>query len=69
MPIEASMLRTAPYSKEKCQKCGARFPEFLRGMIQSSIRKFFGLAYCAVICHNCKRIIGWEKPSDHQEKR
>lgn len=62
MPVEYEKLRAAPYAKEECQKCGQPFPNFMRGQVQSDVRRFFGLPYCAVICHNCKRVIGWEKP-------
>ena len=62
MPVETTLLKNYPYAKEKCHKCGELFPEFIRGLVQSDIRRFFGLPYCAVICHKCKNIIGWEKP-------
>lgn len=62
VPIEYTQLRTVPYAFEKCPKCGEPFPEFMRGMVQSKWRKLFGMRYCAVICHKCKYIIGWEKP-------
>jgi hypothetical protein len=62
MPIEYKQLASYPYAKEVCQKCGQPFPEFMRGQVQSGWRRFFGLAYCAVICHKCKQVIGWEKP-------
>lgn len=68
MPIEALILSHAPYAKEKCQKCGERFPEFMRGQVQRS-KRFLGIGprrrYCAVICHACKEIIGWESPLDY----
>lgn len=50
MPIECEQLRGEP------------FPEFMRGQVQSTWRRLLRLAYCAVICHNCKQITGWEKP-------
>lgn len=62
MPSEVEMLRGYPYAREKCRKCGTLFPEFMRGEVQSAIRRFLGMAYCAIICHQCKRVIGWEKP-------
>ena len=62
MPIEAVVLLRYPYARERCKKCGAMFPEFMRGQVQSDWRKFFRLPYCAIICHECKNIIGWEKP-------
>ena len=62
MPIECAQLRNAPYAREKCGECGAAFPEFVRGQVQSWWRKLRRLPYCAVICHECKEVIGWEKP-------
>ena len=65
MPTEVELLRSYPYVFEICPKCGERFPEFLRGQVQRS-KRFLGFLwrqpYCAVICHGCKRIIGWEQP-------
>lgn len=63
MPKECELLKKEPYVFEKCKLCGTPFPEFMRGQVQSSSRKFFGLPYCAVICHNCKDVIGWEQPT------
>lgn len=68
MPKEYELLKNAPYVFEKCKTCGTPFPEFMRGMVQSNARKFFGLPYCAVICHNCKETIGWEQPNKHRVK-
>jgi len=62
MPIKCTLLRNYPYAREECPKCGAPFPEFMRGVVQSWWRRIFKLPYCAVICHKCKKIIGWEKP-------
>lgn len=62
MPIEYVQLKNAPFAKEECTKCGQPFPEFMRGMVQSTWRRLLGMRYCAVICHNCKKIVGWEKP-------
>ena len=62
MPIECEQLAVMPYAREKCRHCGAGFPEFMRGQVQSALRKFLRLPYCAVICHECKEITGWEKP-------
>ena len=62
MPKECAMLEGAPFAKAMCDKCGARFPDFMRGQVQSWWRKKLGLPYCAVICHKCKEVIGWEKP-------
>ncbi len=67
MPAEVEELRGKPYIFETCPKCGQPFSEFLRGQVQRSPR-FLGFlwqrSYCAVICHKCKEIIGWE----HQQK-
>lgn len=62
MPIESWLLEGAPHKVKKCKHCGAEHPDFLRGLVQSSWRRFFGLAYCAVICHKCKKLTGWERP-------
>jgi hypothetical protein len=59
---EYDLLKSKPYAREICPKCGAEFPEFMRGLVQSRWRKILGMKYCAVICHKCKEIIGWEKP-------
>lgn len=62
MPLEYDLLKREPYALEQCPKCGQMFPEFMRGIVQSPLRKFIGMKYCAVICHNCKEVIGWERP-------
>jgi hypothetical protein len=65
MPSECTLLKHYPYALEICPKCGASFPEFLRGQIQRSKRVLWILwkrPYCAVICHVCKEVIGWEQP-------
>ena len=65
MPLEVTLLKNYPYAFEVCPKCGERFPEFMRGRVQRSKRYLFVLRkrpYCAVICHACKAIIGWEAP-------
>jgi len=65
MPSEYMLLKEEPFFKELCPNCGARFPEFMRGMVQRP-KRFLGVLwrqdYCAVICHECKNIIGWESP-------
>jgi predicted nucleic-acid-binding Zn-ribbon protein len=65
MPIESEILSKYPYVFEKCPKCGASFPEFMRGQVQRN-RRFLWILwnrpYCAVICHKCNEIIGWEEP-------
>lgn len=62
MPIEVEQLARMPYALERCKKCGGPFPEFMRGQVQSWWRRWLRLPYCAVICHHCKQITGWEKP-------
>jgi len=62
MPIECEKLRHTPISMSRCPKCFEPSPAFLRGQVQSTWRKILGLKYCAVICHRCRYIVGWEKP-------
>lgn len=62
---EASALEGAPYALEKCKHCGTEFPESMRGEVQSPVRKFFRMRYCAVVCHHCNEITGWESPNDY----
>lgn len=65
MPVEYTLLkdRPRPDGMGKCPKCSwGHVQPFMRGMVQSSWRRLFGLGYCAVICDNCKEIIGWERP-------
>jgi len=65
MPIEFKLLEKEPYAIEVCPNCGQRAPEFMRGLVQRSKRFLWLLwkrPYCAVICRNCKEIIGWESP-------
>ena len=64
MPAEYDLLKPYPYAREICRKCGGPFPEFLRGIVQSRSRKLFGFPYCAIICHHCKEVIGWEEPNN-----
>ena len=71
MPIEYELLKNRPYAKEVCPKCGAGCPEFMRGQVQRSKRFLHILwkrPYCAVICHKCKKVIGWESPPKHKEE-
>jgi hypothetical protein len=65
MPVECRLLEREPFAVEKCPKCGTLAPEFMRGQVQRSKRFLWVLwrrPYCAVICHGCKEIIGWESP-------
>jgi len=65
MPIEYTYLSGQPLKLKKCPKCGEDDPDFMRGMVQRS-KRFLGFLwrrdYCAVICHNCHEIIGYESP-------
>lgn len=63
MPIEYTLLRNAPEPRVQCPKCGAQpFRAFLRGQVQSMWRDWLGLPYCCVICANCKKVVGYERP-------
>lgn len=75
MPIEAIALTMQEPPFVKCPKCGAEpFTPFMRGEVQRSWFKswtgwkavMFGwpFDYCAVICADCKKIVGWERPHD-----
>jgi len=71
MPSEALILDHAPYPVETCLKCNKPFRPFLRGMVQRS-KRFLGIGplrpYCAIICQECKQIIGYEDPTSYEEK-
>lgn len=62
MPIEVLMLKDRPEALRICPACGKAFRAFLRGQIQRL--SWFGLRkrYCALICWECKEIVGWEAP-------
>lgn len=65
MNIEVGLLSKMPYALEMCPHCGQRFPEFMRGQVQRGKRWLWvgpKRPYCAIICHGCKEVIGWEKP-------
>ncbi len=53
MPVEYEKLRAAPYAKEECQKCGQPFPNFMRGQVQSDVRRFFA---AALLCSNLPQL-------------
>jgi hypothetical protein len=65
MPTEVAILALYPYPVMICPQCQKPFLSFLRGQIQRS-KRFMGFLwrrpYCAVICAECKRIVGWEQP-------
>lgn len=46
---------------ESCPNCGKPFEYFLRYKVQSNWRWFFYLPDYAVICADCKEIVGWER--------
>ncbi len=62
MPIEAHRLQGTLPAQRICPDHPAARNDFMRGQVQSAWRRLFGLPYCAVICAECKDIIGWEKP-------
>lgn len=65
MPIEYRLLKNKCYKIKICPICHESNPLILRGEIQRSKRFLWILwkrDYCAIICHNCKNIIGWESP-------
>jgi len=62
VPKEYLILKERLPALEICPKCNIENPDFLRGQVQSGIRKLFFMPYCAIICHGCHSIIGWEKP-------
>ena len=62
MPKEFELLSKRPPALQQCPRCRDFYPGFMRGQVQSTWRRLLGLRYCAVICHICKEIVGWEKP-------
>jgi hypothetical protein len=65
MPIECKLFEGMPPAIDQCPYCGQEAPEFMRGQVQRSKRFLWVLwrrPYCAVICHSCKQIVGWESP-------
>jgi len=62
MPWESEILESYREAYKKCYKCNQPFHGFIRGIVQSSWRKFLGFGCCAIICQRCTNIIGWEKP-------
>lgn len=65
MPIEYRLFMNVPLSDIKCPRCGVSSNGFMRGQVQRS-KRFLGFLwrrpYCAIICHVCKDIIGYESP-------
>jgi hypothetical protein len=67
MPIEYRAFMNLPLSDIRCPRCGVSSNGFMRGQVQRSKRLAYVLwrrPYCAIICHVCKDIIGWESPED-----
>jgi hypothetical protein len=69
MPIEAWFLKGEPEPFDFCPACGAEpFECFMRGTVQRSRRQWLGLGprqpYCAVICSECKVVLGYENPPE-----
>jgi hypothetical protein len=62
MPIEYTLLKDKPIPLKDCPYCGEPFEPFLRGQVQSALRRFFKRPYCALICWECKAVVGYEKP-------
>lgn len=66
MPVECSQLHSAPVAIETCPLCqAAPFRPFLRGLVQRWPRKWWigpRRDYCALICWECKEIVGYESP-------
>lgn len=69
--VEYDLLKREPHAIEVCPRCGTPAPELLRGQVLRSKRFLWVLwrrPYCAVICHGCRRIIGWESPPKLNKK-
>ncbi len=68
MPIEAKLLRVKPPVYFNCPNCQVLFEEMMRGLVQRAKRPWYKFGrghirpYCAVICRECKEVVGWEKP-------
>lgn len=66
MPQESRDLYDLAGPFDVCPECFTVILEpFIRGTVQRS-KRFLGFLwkrdYCAVICPDCKRVIGWESP-------
>jgi hypothetical protein len=64
MPVECRLLEGKPVPIKECPKCGARpFTPFLRGEVQRA-KTFVWRPrdYCALICSDCKELVGYESP-------
>jgi hypothetical protein len=65
MPIEAAALKDWPHPDVKCPSCGKSLLPFMRGQVQRQKKSLMGKKqpYCAIICANCKDLIGYEDPT------
>lgn len=68
MPVEAVVFEKRPEPLTTCPKCHKPFRSFLRGFTVSLWRRFFGLPYWAVICSECKDIVGYEPGLTNEEQ-
>jgi len=68
MPWEYGALQEQSQPLDKCPLCGAQFQCFLRGMVHNTWRKLIRTEYCAVICQECKEIVGYEQPYTFSRK-
>lgn len=68
MPIEYTLLKDQPCPIIVCPACDEPFRPFMRGVVQRSKRWLWGLGprrdYCALICWECKEIVGYESPRE-----
>jgi len=67
MPIESTLLRFEPVPVKTCPACKAKFEPFMRGTVQRSRFAWWigpTRPYCALICSECKNIVGYEQPSE-----
>ena len=65
MNSEYQILRHQPEPFTTCPHCGKPFVSFLRGKVQRGKRRMFigpRRDYYAVICRECKEIVGYESP-------
>jgi len=68
-PIEPSLLQDAPIPYSRCPHCHEYFLPFMRGQVQRgrwNWWRFRRRPYCALICSDCKNIVGWEEPERHE---
>lgn len=78
MPIECELLTFCPSPFDTCPECRKPFRPFLRGTVQRSpltaplhwLRCWWKkevFKHVAVICSECKDIVGWECPEDYDQ--